>query len=76
MWCTTGLRADILWTESTIRSFTGCKQKSFTLYGEGLLNFIRANEGIYLENLVNLVNFRFSREKRFLGEQLAKYAAH
>lgn len=37
---------------------------------------MRANEAIYLENLVNLVNFRFSREKRFLGEELAKYAAH
>lgn len=37
---------------------------------------MRENEGIYLEDLVNLVDFRFSREKRFLGEQLAKYAAH
>lgn len=35
-----------------------------------------ANEGTYLKNLVNLVYFRFSREKRFLGEELAKYAAH
>lgn len=31
---------------------------------------------IYLENLINLVNFRFSREERFLGEKFAKYAAH
>lgn len=33
-------------------------------------------KSFYLENLVYLVNFRFSREKWFLGEKLAKYAAH
>lgn len=76
LWCTTELHADPLLTDDTLGRFTGCKHKRFTLYGEDLLHFIRASEGIYLENLVNLVNFRFSREERFLGEELAKYAAH
>ena len=63
-------------TDDTLRRFTGCKHKSFTFNDEDLLHFIRASQGIYLEDLVNLVNFRFSREERFLGEELAKYAAH
>lgn len=41
-----------------------------------MLFFEGLNENIYFENLVDLIDFRFSREQRLLGKELAKNAAH
>lgn len=41
MCCTAELHADLLLTLNTFRGFTGCKHKSFILYGDNLLHILR-----------------------------------